>query len=100
MWKYRQQTGASSAGLLLPAPRFSKHLHGTASLFPDAVKGLPYWFVDNHDGTFSPASWEEMAATEELDQFDKVFTWPSSPEHYGVGFHLAPVPILACRLHI
>jgi SPX domain protein involved in polyphosphate accumulation len=57
-------------GLMLPAPRFSKHLHGTASLFPDSVEGLPYWFVDNNDGTLSPATWEEMAATE--DPYDKV----------------------------
>lgn len=74
---------SSFAGTLLPAPRFSKHLHGTASLFPDAVEGLPYWFVDNHDGTFSPASWEEMAATEELDQYEKVLTSLNSPDLYG-----------------
>eukprot|EP00884_Botryococcus_braunii_P018805 jgi/Botrbrau1/5608/Bobra.97_2s0031.1 len=58
-----------SGGLMLPAPRFSKHLHGTASLFPDSVEGLPYWFVNNHNGTYSPATWEEMAATE--DPYEK-----------------------------
>lgn len=53
------------SGLLLPAPRFSKFLHGTASLYQDCADTLPHWFLpdDNDPDWFTPASWEEMADT-------------------------------------
>lgn len=51
----------SPAGILLPAPKFSKYLHGTAALFPDRVPRMPYWFLHDADGSMSPATWEEMA---------------------------------------
>ena len=34
------------SGLLTEIDRFSKHIHGTATLFPDAVQALPYWVDD------------------------------------------------------
>ena len=34
------------SGLLTEIDRFSKHIHGIASLFPDAVQALPYWVDD------------------------------------------------------
>ena len=53
------------AGMLIHTPRFSKYLHGAAGLYPDVIERLPYWFLHNSDGTFSPATWDEMAAEEE-----------------------------------
>ncbi|KAH7623032.1 hypothetical protein Ndes2526B_g02326 [Nannochloris sp. 'desiccata'] len=34
------------SGMLTEIDRFSKHIHGTATLFPDAVQALPYWVDD------------------------------------------------------
>ena len=34
------------AGLLTDIEKFSKHIHGTATLFPDMVQALPYWVDD------------------------------------------------------
>ena len=56
--------------MLVYAPRFSKYLHGCASLHTDAVDSMPYWFLRNEDGTLSCASWEEMA--EHTEDSDKV----------------------------
>ena len=52
-----------AAGMLLHAPRFSKYLHGVASIYPNEVEKMPYWFLHNQDGTMSHATWEEMADT-------------------------------------
>ena len=49
------------AGMLVYAPRFSKYLHGCASLNPNCVESMPYWFVKNEDDTLSTATWEAMA---------------------------------------
>ena len=51
------------AGMLVYAPKFSKYMHGCASLYPDAVESMPYWFLRNDDGTMSTATWDEMAET-------------------------------------
>ena len=56
--------------MLIHAPRFSKYLHGAAGLYPEQVARLPYWFLQNEDGTMSPATWDDMAAEEETN-FDK-----------------------------
>ena len=58
------------AGMLAYAPRFSKYLHGCASLNPDAVESMPYWFLKNEDGSLSTATWEDMVDVPE--QQDKV----------------------------
>lgn len=39
-------TCAVNAGLLTDIEKFSKHIHGTATLFPDMVQVLPYWVDD------------------------------------------------------
>ncbi len=35
----------NSAGMLLPVPKFSKFLHGTALLFQPRCTNMPYWFL-------------------------------------------------------
>lgn len=51
------------AGLLLRVPKFSKYLHGVASLYPNRIEAIPYWFLpaDKEGYVMTPASWEEMA---------------------------------------
>ena len=34
------------SGMLTEIDKFSKHIHGTATLFPDMVQALPYWVDD------------------------------------------------------
>lgn len=34
-----------ASGLLVPAPKFSKFLHGMTLLYPDRVRNTPHWFV-------------------------------------------------------
>jgi hypothetical protein len=38
-----------TAGLLTEVHKFSKFIHGTATLFPDMVQAVPYW-VDDESG--------------------------------------------------
>lgn len=71
-----KREGASlfcTAGMLLHAPRFSKYLHGAAGLFLDTVEKMPYWYLHNTDGTFSPATWEEMADNKD-EHYEEVST--------------------------
>lgn len=51
------------AGLLLRVPKFSKYLHGVASLYPTKIEAFPYWFLpaDKDGYRMTPASWDEMA---------------------------------------
>ena len=51
------------AGLMLRVPKFSKYLHGVASLYPNRIESIPYWFLpaDKEGYVMTPASWEEMA---------------------------------------
>ncbi|KAL0024932.1 hypothetical protein WJX77_004294 [Trebouxia sp. C0004] len=51
------------SGLLLRVPKFSKYLHGVASLYPNRIEAIPYWFLpaDKEGYVLTPASWEEMA---------------------------------------
>jgi len=35
------------AGMLTEIERFSKHVHGVATLFQDMVQALPYWVDDD-----------------------------------------------------
>lgn len=39
----------ATAGLLTEVHKFSKFIHGTATLFPDMVQAVPYW-VDDESG--------------------------------------------------
>ncbi|KAL0038844.1 hypothetical protein WJX79_010468 [Trebouxia sp. C0005] len=52
-----------NSGLLLRVPKFSKYLHGVASLYPNRIEAIPYWFLpaDKEGYVMTPASWEEMA---------------------------------------
>lgn len=55
--------------MLVYAPRFSKYLHGCAALNPNGVASMPYWFLENDDGTYAAATFSEMADTgEEQDK--------------------------------
>ena len=51
------------SGLLLRVPKFSKYLHGVASLYTNRIEAIPYWFLpaDKVGYLMTPASWEEMA---------------------------------------
>ena len=84
--------------MLVYAPRFSKYMHGCASLNPDAVASMPYWFLKNDDGTLSTATWEEMADTSDnLDSKDKVrLTSNDTPLINGV---LHKCAFLACAAY-
>ena len=44
-------------------PKFSKYLHGVASLYPTRIDAFPYWFLpaDKDGYVMTPASWDEMA---------------------------------------
>lgn len=44
-------------------PKFSKYLHGVASLYPTRIEAFPYWFLpaDKDGYIMTPASWDEMA---------------------------------------
>lgn len=44
-------------------PKFSKYLHGVASLYPTRIEAFPYWFLpaDKDGYVMTPASWDEMA---------------------------------------
>ena len=56
-------------GILLVIPKFSKFLHGTASLYQDYVDNVPYWFLpnlENPKGHLTPATWEEMEDNEDV----------------------------------
>ena len=55
-------------GILLVVPKFSKFLHGTASLYQDLTENVPYWFLPATDGsdTMTPATWDEMADQEDI----------------------------------
>ena len=73
----RDRAPSSAAGALLHAPRFSKYLHGVASLLASQIDRVPYWFLPeggpNKPGEgqlMSPATWEEMASQE--DRYKKV----------------------------
>jgi SPX domain protein involved in polyphosphate accumulation len=63
--------------ILLPVPKFSKFLHGTAMLYQLYVENVPHWFLPNSSAVgngddkeeeevelplmmMTPASWEEM----------------------------------------
>lgn len=38
-------THRPSTGMLLPVPKFSKFLHGTALLLQPHCRNVPYWFL-------------------------------------------------------
>ena len=44
-------------------PKFSKYLHGVASLYPTRIEAFPFWFLpaDKEGYIMTPASWDEMA---------------------------------------
>lgn len=67
-------------------PKFSKYLHGVASLYPDCIEAFPYWFLpaDKEGYVMTPASWEEMA--DPTDPYLKVavmsnLSFPASNMH-------------------
>lgn len=71
---------STAAGALLHAPRFSKYLHGVASLLASKIDRVPYWFLPEGPPSkpgegqlMSPATWEEMASQE--DRYKKVQLW-------------------------
>ena len=71
---------STAAGALLHAPRFSKYLHGVASLLASKIHRVPYWFLPEgapskpgEGQLMSPATWEEMASQE--DCYKKVQLW-------------------------
>ncbi|KAK9808768.1 hypothetical protein WJX72_003237 [[Myrmecia] bisecta] len=76
-------------GLLLHVPKFSKFLHGTATLFPDQLTTFPYWFIPDGRGSVSPANWEEMAqpALDEREGDDSA-AFPAARE-MPLGYALA-----------
>ncbi|KDD72374.1 VTC domain-containing protein, partial [Helicosporidium sp. ATCC 50920] len=51
-----------ASGMLLPVPKFSKYLHGTAALFQSSLRAAPHWFLPcpASPGALLPASWEEL----------------------------------------
>eukprot|EP00204_Picochlorum_oklahomense_P001787 CAMPEP_0118803424 /NCGR_PEP_ID=MMETSP1161-20130426/17101_1 /TAXON_ID=249345 /ORGANISM="Picochlorum oklahomensis, Strain CCMP2329" /LENGTH=873 /DNA_ID=CAMNT_0006731935 /DNA_START=205 /DNA_END=2826 /DNA_ORIENTATION=+ len=55
-------------GMLLIVPKFSKFLHGTASLYQEYAENVPYWFLpDPEDKTrLTTANWDEMADKEDV----------------------------------
>eukprot|EP00890_Picochlorum_soloecismus_P002733 jgi/Picsp_1/3460/NSC_06298-R1_vacuolar transporter chaperone 4 len=56
-------------GILLVIPKFSKFLHGTASLYQEHVDNVPYWFLpnlENPKGHLTPATWAEMEDNEDV----------------------------------
>lgn len=57
---------------MLHTPKFSKFLHGGASLHPDLVESFPYWFLPDGQGGMTPATWDEMA--DKRDPYLKVST--------------------------
>ena len=70
----------TTAGALLHAPRFSKYLHGVASLLASQIDRVPYWFLPEgapskpgEGQLMSPATWDEMASQE--DRYKKVHLW-------------------------
>eukprot|EP00887_Chlorella_sp_A99_P003724 scaffold7.g3724.t1 len=80
-----------SSGLLLPVPKFSKHLHGAACLFQGRCEAVPYWFMPDPrvPHLMTPATWEEMA-----DSADP-FEGPAADWLFPSGFEepaLAPPP--------
>lgn len=50
------------AEILLPVPKFSKFLHGTAVLYQRWTRNVPYWFLADYvnPNLLTPATWEEM----------------------------------------
>ena len=58
-------------GILLVVPKFSKFLHGIASLYQEHTENVPYWFLPDPEDKdlLTPATWEEMADKE--DVFEK-----------------------------
>ena len=79
------------SGLLLRVPKFSKYLHGVASLYPNQIEAIPYWFLpaDKEGYVMTPASWEEMADPKDpylkviLPQFCSVSTANLLGAHSG-----------------
>jgi hypothetical protein len=52
----------TATGILVAAPKFSKYIHGAASLFPDAVPAYPGWFTeDTSTGTMRAITDNELA---------------------------------------
>ncbi len=81
------------SGLLLRVPKFSKYLHGVASLYPNRIEAIPYWFLpaDKEGYVMTPASWEEMA--DPKDPYLKVHFHAHNPcADFG---HDACVPCVA-----
>jgi SPX domain protein involved in polyphosphate accumulation len=52
----------TATGILVAAPKFSKYIHGAASLFPDVVPAYPHWFVaDDTTGAMRAITVDELA---------------------------------------
>jgi hypothetical protein len=52
----------TTAGILVAAPKFSKYIHGAASLFPETVPAYPHWFVaDDTTGAMRAITVDELA---------------------------------------
>lgn len=85
-----------STGMLLVVPKFSKFLHGTASLYQDYTENVPYWFLPDPENKdhLTPATWEEMADKEDAFAkhaadwlFPQGFEDPSQEEkHLSLAF--------------
>lgn len=52
-----------ASGALLVVPKFSKFLHGVASLHQPRLTNTPHWFLPDeaHPECMTPATWEEMS---------------------------------------
>ena len=72
------------SGILLPAPKFSKFLHGTATLYQPITQNVPYWFLPDQEDKelLTPATWDEMEGQTEAKVKDSLADWlfPSSKE--------------------
>ena len=49
--------------MLVAVPKFSKFQNGMALLYPDKLRNSPWWFLPDGSGGMTPASFEEMADT-------------------------------------
>lgn len=54
----------------MPAPRFTKFLHGVCALLQNRTKGCPYWYLPEHGETQSSSS-----SSETLDVLLRVMQW-------------------------
>lgn len=76
------------SGIILPVPKFSKFLHGSAVMFQHLTDNTPHWFLaDEEDGVLmTPASWGEMS-----DKFDK-YIEDAAEWLFPTGFEPPPPP--------